>query len=116
MALAQGLNELTTPWALLLACDMPQLDGAVLQRWIQHLPSVETAAIAYVPYHQNRWEPLCGLYPKTVQSALQTFIVAGGHAFQPWLDVITVVPLAVDDAIASMLWNCNTPEDLTEGG
>lgn len=112
LALAQGLDTLTTEWLLLLACDLPLLKPQVLQRWIRQLPPADPQEIAYVPYQKLRWEPLCGLYHRSGKIALQGFIRDGGTAFQSWLSQIAVVPLGVDPEIASMLWNCNAPTDL----
>jgi molybdenum cofactor guanylyltransferase len=112
-ALVQGIEAIQTPWVLLLACDMPQLDGAVLMQWIQALP--KTKAIAHVPYHQNRWEPLCGFYHIDALSSLKAYVAEQGDraSFQKWLCAIDAVPLAVDSAIAPMFFNCNTPKELT---
>jgi molybdenum cofactor guanylyltransferase len=112
-ALALGLETIQTPWVLLLACDLPQLKGSVLQRWIQTLP--ETTAIAQVPYHRTRWEPLCGFYRVESLPSLKAFVAEHGDraSFQQWLQIVPVVPLAVDAAIAPMFYNCNTPNDLT---
>jgi molybdenum cofactor guanylyltransferase len=118
VALAQSLDAVQTPWILLLACDMPQLDPAVLCHWIAQLPrqDSDSAAIAYVPYNQTRWEPLCGLYNVAAgRAALEAFIAEGGRSFQTWLSRIEAIPIEVDDAIAPMLRNCNTPNDLVEG-
>lgn len=112
-ALALGMQTIQTPWILLLACDLPQLDAAVLARWIQALP--ETNAVAQVPYYQDRWEPLCGFYRVDALPALQTFLVENGDraSFQRWLQTIDTVPLAVDAATSPMFYNCNKPSDLT---
>jgi molybdenum cofactor guanylyltransferase len=112
-ALVQGMEAIQTPWVLLLACDMPKLEGAVLMRWIQAL--TETTAIAYVPYHQNRWEPLCGFYHMDALPSLKAYVAEQGDraSFQKWLCAIDAVPLAVDSAIAPMFFNCNTPKELT---
>jgi molybdopterin-guanine dinucleotide biosynthesis protein A len=114
VALAQSLDQVESPWLLLLACDLPQLDATILQDWIKELPTTEPAW-AYVPYRTDRWEPLCGFYHVNALPHLQTFIADGGRSFQRWLNQIPAVPLGVDDAIAAMLWNCNTPTDWREG-
>lgn len=115
VALGLGLESIQTPWALLLACDLPQLEGTVLQRWIKKLPNASPAVVAVVPYHQNRWEPLCGFYHVDALPALKAFVAENGDraSFQQWLQTIDAVPLAVDAAIAPMFYNCNTPDDLT---
>lgn len=114
VALAQGFQAVETPWVLLLACDMPQLDSTVLRDWISQLPSQDSSVIAYVPYFQSRWEPLCALYSVNCCPSLDAYISSGGRSFQGWLRRVDVVPLWVDDAIAPMLRNCNTPKDLIE--
>jgi molybdenum cofactor guanylyltransferase len=112
-ALALGMDAIQTPWILLLACDMPQLDATILMQWIQVLP--QTGGMAQVPYYQNRWEPLCGFYHLDAFPSLQAFLAEYGDraSFQRWLYSIDAVPLGVDAAIAPMFFNCNTPDDLT---
>jgi molybdenum cofactor guanylyltransferase len=112
-ALALGMDAIQTPWILLLACDMPQLDAAVIGEWIRALP--HTAVMAQVPFHQNRWEPLCGFYHVDALPYLNAFLAEHGDraSFQRWLYSIDAVPLGVDAAIAPMFFNCNTPDDLT---
>jgi molybdenum cofactor guanylyltransferase len=112
-ALAQGLETVETPWVLLLACDMPQLDPVILKDWMSLLPDAE-GAIAYVPRYKDRWEPLCGFYGVNGQSSLADYIARGGRSFQEWLGPAGAVPLKVDDKSATMLQNCNTPKDLVE--
>lgn len=115
VALGLGLASVQTPWVLLLACDLPQLEAAVLQQWIETLPKASPAAVAFVPYYQNRWEPLCGFYHVDSLPMLKTFLAENGDraSFQQWLERIDAVPLAVDGVIAPMFYNCNTPSDLT---
>ncbi len=114
VALEQGLMAISTPWVLLLACDMPCLDAIALQRWMQALPLKSLDAFAHVPFYQSRWEPLCGFYHREAHALLKVFIAEGGRSFQQWLSRVQVEPLMVDEAIAPMLRNCNAPEDLVE--
>jgi molybdenum cofactor guanylyltransferase len=110
VALAQGLNHIHTPWLLLLACDLPRLNPRVLQRWFTVLESCET--MAAVPYHNGRWEALCGFYHRQGQPQLQSFLAQGGRSFQQWLPTLPTQKISVDAEAASMLWNCNSPQDL----
>jgi molybdopterin-guanine dinucleotide biosynthesis protein A len=66
-----------------------------------------------VPYHQSRWAPLCGIYNREARPTLNTFINEKGQSFQRWLGAINAVPLTVTEEVASMLWNCNIPRDLS---
>jgi molybdenum cofactor guanylyltransferase len=109
VALHQGLERVHSPWLLLLACDLPDLDAQVLQAWITDL---QPQSLVQVPYHQGRWEPLCGFYHQQCKPSLQAFIEQGGRSFQNWLNLLPGQKLEVDDAIAPMFYNCNTPADL----
>ncbi|MEA5601389.1 molybdenum cofactor guanylyltransferase [Nostoc sp. UHCC 0252] len=108
---AQGLAEVKTEWVLLLACDLPRLRVEVLQDWVTRLDSVGDNAIAALAHHPKGWEPLCGFYRRRCLPQLLEFINQGGRSFQQWLRQypVEILPLAEPE----MLFNCNTPEDLT---
>jgi molybdopterin-guanine dinucleotide biosynthesis protein A len=114
-ALAQALPEIPTPWVLVLACDLPQLRPEVLQGWSARLPGISDQVLAMVPWYADRWEPLCAFYRSQAQHSLQQFVQQGGRSFQAWLSQNPVQSIAVDSYVASMLWNCNRPEDLIGG-
>ncbi len=107
----QGLAQVQTDWVLLLACDLPRLRVEVLQTWIAELDTVTDEAIAVLADHPLGWEPLCGFYRRRCLPQLLEFINQGGRSFQQWLrqHPVQVLPLPEPQ----MLFNCNTPEDLT---
>lgn len=105
----QGLEQISTNWVLLLACDMPQLKSDVLNAGAIALPQVNPTAIAYLPHDQNGWQPLCGFYRKACLTSLQSFINIGGRSFQRWLEGEVVEEWEPRDR--DILLNCNTPED-----
>lgn len=107
---SQGLAQVQTDWALLLACDLPNLQPNVVQTWAQQLPLLENTTIALLPRHAKGWEPLCGFYRRTCQASLTQFIAQGERSFQAWLKSQSVQPLPLLDP--SILFNCNTPADL----
>lgn len=109
---AEGLSYVQTEWVLLLACDLPRLQGEVLQGWQQQLAQVAESAIALLPRHAKGWEPLCGFYRRNCLPSLTAFIQAGGRSFQSWLAQHYVQVLEVEDF--TLLMNCNTPEDWQE--
>ncbi len=111
VALEQGLRQISTTWLLLLACDLPLLNPTILQRWITLLPDEEVMAV--VPHHLGRWEPLCGFYHAQSHPDLRSFLKQGGRSFQAWLSTLTTQKIALDATATAMLWNCNSPEDLT---
>jgi len=120
----QGLQAISEPtdWILLLACDLPNLQGDILQIWAAHLADLPESAIAYLPRHTNydskknpndnlrkQWEPLCGFYRGLCRDSLIEFINQGGRSFQKWLENLEVIE--IENVSASMLFNCNTTED-----
>lgn len=107
---AQGLVLVKADWTLLLACDLPRLRAEVLQNWAQQLDTVPESAIAFVPHHAKGWDPLCGFYRRSCLPILNAFIGRGGRSFQRWLECNEVQ--AIPDPDKSMLFNCNTPDDL----
>ncbi|WP_448561632.1 molybdenum cofactor guanylyltransferase [Trichothermofontia sp.] len=112
---AQGLAQVQQAWALLLACDLPNLKASLLQAWIAELPRVPPDAIALLPRHPKGWEPLCGFYRRTCLADLQQFINQGGRSFQQWLSQRSVQ--AINDLTVvkpQMLVNCNSPHDLMQ--
>ena len=112
VALQQGLVQIDSDWVLLLACDLPRLQPAVLQQWRSQLGDLPAEILAAVPYLDDRWEPLCGFYHRQCLKQLDPFIAAGGRSFQTWLTQIPVQPLFLSLERSQMLWNCNTPADL----
>jgi len=103
---AEALEQVSTEWVLLLACDLPRLDGETLQQWISQLS--ETPIL--VARSQKGWEPLCGFYRHDRLASLQNYIAQGKRSFQDWLDSESVQELEIVDR--QVLLNCNTPNDL----
>jgi len=112
----QGLQAIISPvdWILLLACDLPNLQGNLLQIWASQLEDLPKKAIAYLPryideHSRKQWEPLCGFYRWRCQDSLRDFINNGGRSFQKWLSNQEVAEIV--NAPVAMLFNCNTPDD-----
>jgi len=105
----QGLEQVSTDWVMLLACDMPQLKADVLKAGAIALAQITPQAIAYLPHDQNGWQPLCGFYRQDCLTSLQAFINRGGRSFQRWLEGEQVEVWEPRDR--DILLNCNTPED-----
>jgi molybdenum cofactor guanylyltransferase len=111
LGFAQGLAHIQTAWVLLLACDLPCLQAATLQEWAMTLTTIEENTIALLPRHQKGWNPLCGFYRQCCFSSLNHFINQGGRSFQNWLASQPIQELLLTEP--QMLFNCNTPADLT---
>jgi molybdenum cofactor guanylyltransferase len=111
VAFAQGIEAVKADWILLLACDLPCLEGEPLRSQIKKLPTVADSVMAVLPRHEKGWEPLCGFYRRTCADGLKAFVAAGGRSFQRWLMTQQVEELEIEPR---MLANCNTIADLEE--
>jgi molybdopterin-guanine dinucleotide biosynthesis protein A len=111
VAFAEALDHIPTEWVLLLACDLPRINGNVLQQWSTQLDQIPETVMALLPKHPKGWEPLCGFYRKTCLPGLQRHLEQGERSFQGWLEMELVQELRVSDR--QILTNCNTPEDLS---
>jgi molybdenum cofactor guanylyltransferase len=111
IAFSQSLPALDTDWILLLACDLPNLSTAIVQAWIDRLPSIPAESIAYLARHPDKgWEPLCGFYRQICAESLRAYLADGRRSFQGWLKLQVVTELVITDP--NCLANCNTPADL----
>lgn len=112
VALKEALEQISSEWVLLLACDLPKLDGSVLQDWTMQLEGIPKEVMALLPKHPKGWEPTCGFYRSTCLPTLAAYIEQGERSFQKFLETQVVEELEVSDR--QMLTNCNTPEDLSK--
>ncbi|MEP1076494.1 molybdenum cofactor guanylyltransferase [Leptolyngbya sp. PL-A3] len=99
----------SSPWILLLACDLPRLNLETLQAGTTQLTAIPPDVLAFVPQSSEGWEPLCAFYRQDCLIALTTFVQRGGRSFQGWLGEVTVQPWNLGDR--QVLFNCNTVED-----
>lgn len=111
-AVLEGLSQIEAEWVLLLACDLPLLDPAIVQKWAAQLPNLPLESLALVPQQGTLWHPMCGFYRRSALEPLQQFLDRGGRSFQRWLPEIGATPLEVGPAEFRMLRNFNTPGDL----
>lgn len=112
IGLSQALDQIKTEWILVLACDLPYLEVGQLREWVNYIAHVDSKPIAALPRHPKGWEPLCGFYHINCRSSLQAYISQGGRDFQGWLATQPVEALPIDNW--QMLFNCNTPQDLSQ--
>jgi molybdopterin-guanine dinucleotide biosynthesis protein A len=104
---AQG-QEPAAAW-LVLACDLPFLDGATLDQLIADRDPARQAT-AFRSVHGGLPEPLCAIYePKSRQSIL-SYVATGGSCPRKFL--LSQDTLLLDPLNAQALDNANTPQDL----
>ena len=112
-----ALNACTTQWAIVVACDMPFVSSALIQRLAQKRHQSE-AAVPLQP--DGRPQPLCALYRVEPCLAVAADLIETGHR-RPrdllnsvktcWIDFAELEDL---DHSQNFFVNINTPEDYYE--
>jgi molybdenum cofactor guanylyltransferase len=110
-ALATGLASVGAGRALLLACDMPLLVPAVLQRLLE----LSGDADACVPVVDGMPMTTCAVYATHVQSRVQLQLAAGTRSLRALLDGVSVRWVSADalrdlDPGLLSFRDCDTPE------
>ena len=109
MGFFQGLQQVTTQWVLLLACDLPNINSETIIGWYSYLTQAPQDVMAILPRDPKGWQPLCGFYRRSCITSLKNYLDHGGKSFQKWLEQCSVIPITIRDH--SILFNCNTIED-----
>ena len=110
-ALATGLASVGAGRSLLLACDMPLLVPAVLQRLLE----LAGDADACVPLVDGMPMTTCAVYATHVQSRAQSQLAAGKRSLRALLDDVSVRWVSADalrdlDPELLSFCDCDTPE------
>jgi len=97
--------------ACVAACDMPALDGRMLDLL---LAGRDAEAPATVPVHprSGRLEPLCAIYEAAALTSVQAALDAGRLSVTDWLSAAGARRLAVPEELAGAMESVNTPQDL----
>jgi molybdenum cofactor guanylyltransferase len=93
---------------LVLACDLPLLDAATLDRLV-HSRAPHRLATAFRSSHDGLPEPLCAVYEPASRVALAAYIAAGRDCPRKFLMSADVELL--DEPNPRALDNANTPEE-----
>jgi molybdopterin-guanine dinucleotide biosynthesis protein A len=94
---------------LVLACDLPFLDGATLDHLIAERDPVRHAT-AFRSVHDGLPEPLCAIYEPGSRVPIVRYVEAGGSCPRKFL--LAHDTLLLDPLNAQALDNANTPQDL----
>jgi len=110
-----GLDASTEPWSLVVACDMPFLNGELLR----HLMGENSNVDAVVPLLGGQPEPLHALYSKACLAPMERMVRAGDLKIAPLFDAVRV--RYVDEGTIDRIdprhlsfFNINTQADLQE--
>jgi molybdopterin-guanine dinucleotide biosynthesis protein A len=101
-------REPTAAW-LVLACDLPYLDGATLDQLIAGRDPARPAT-AFRSVRDGLPEPLCAIYEPASREPILRYVAAGGSCPRRFL--LSQDTLLLDPVNAQALDNANTPQDL----
>jgi molybdopterin-guanine dinucleotide biosynthesis protein A len=96
------------PWNLIVACDMPALDPAVLKAILHRAASLPECD-AVIPVSAGMPQPLCAAYHRRALPALQTALESGTFKMMEAVASVRVGRLEIPDS--DSFRNLNTPED-----
>lgn len=113
--LMTGLRAVESEWAVAVACDMPLLSPALLDRMCKRARIAREADVIVVETARG-FEPLHAVYRRTALPIAEDYIDAGHHSMRGLLAALRceVVPrelVATLDPHGRSWFNANTPDD-----
>ena len=84
--LQSGLQACDAEHILVVACDLPFLNLALL-RFMADLPR---SYQALVPWSESRWQPLCAIYARSCLKVVDVMVSAGGGSMHQLLERLDV--------------------------
>lgn len=111
--LVSGLRAARSPLVMVLACDLPWINDAVVGSLVRALG--ESTADAAVPLVGGHRQPLVAAYRRSAEPRLRACVEAGERAIRVGLDRITVVEVLWSDD-PRPLRDADTPADLRRPG
>jgi molybdenum cofactor guanylyltransferase len=103
-----ALRHSPAEWNLIVACDMPEIDAALLARLLRM--AVESGVDTLLPVSaEGRPQPLCAVYRRTSLGPLEAVFSDGVRKVTAALETVRTLRLPVDEV--SQFQNVNTPED-----
>lgn len=111
--LAAALAEWNNDACILLACDLPRLDAALLARLAAQAETVACdAAVPVTTAPDRQQHPCCALYRASARPAVDFALARGRYAIQPILAELRVHEIGLQGDECHWVVNWNTPEDL----
>lgn len=111
--LAALLDYAPAQVCIAVACDMPRISTALLNRLIYESPGAPV--LAPRDYSTGKWDPLFARYePSVVQPVLTRALAAGARSFQALFRELSVTQLALSDAERGEIVDWDTPADITQ--
>ncbi|MEE8410218.1 MAG: molybdenum cofactor guanylyltransferase [Myxococcota bacterium] len=102
------LGDAPAPWCFLVACDMPRIDAAVLDRLAMCRVESSSIVVATTPFG---WEPTCALYHVDLLPRVSKLLDANRRALHTLLHDVGCTEAQLPEALAARLLNVNEPGD-----
>jgi molybdopterin-guanine dinucleotide biosynthesis protein A len=112
--LAAGLEHIATPWAFVVACDMPFVEAAMVELLATYRPEHQ----AVVPVVQGHPQPLAAFYARSCLDTIRPHLAGGGknslRAVLEQLHVryVTETELLQADPALRSFFDLDTPQDV----
>jgi molybdopterin-guanine dinucleotide biosynthesis protein A len=106
MGIMSGMTAAHNEACAVFACDIPDIDLALLERLIK---GAENQDIAVPVWPDGKYEPLFAVYKKTVLPEIQKLLDSGIRTIIPLFDRCKTRKITIKDA--QWFKNLNTPED-----
>jgi molybdopterin-guanine dinucleotide biosynthesis protein A len=112
--IATALRHTCYEWNLLLACDLPLVDGRVIKRLIEQIAA--THARAVVPKTTGGWQPLCAAYHSSCLATMEEALARRELSVIRLFPALAVEELAVSPSEDPLTWeqvfrNMNTLDE-----
>ncbi len=113
VGLISALEAVTTPWAFVVACDMPFVAPAL----IAYLASLRAEHQAVVPQVNGYAQPLAAFYARSALPLLQSSLASGNKSLIGALKTLDVRYIGADelvqfDPLLRSFFDLDTPQDL----
>jgi molybdenum cofactor guanylyltransferase len=112
--LAASLDQVTTPWAFVVACDMPFVEPAMVELLAKYRPEYQ----AVVPVVQGYSQPLAAFYAGTCLGTIRAHLAGGGkNSLRAMLERLQVryvdqAELLKADPALHSFFDLDTPQDV----
>lgn len=112
--LAAGLGHITTPWAFVVACDMPFVEPAMVELLAKYRSKYQ----AVVPVVQGHPQPLAAFYAGTCLGTIRSHLAGGGkNSLRAVLEQLQVryvdeTELLEADPSLRSFFDLDTPQDV----
>lgn len=105
-----AMEIVQTPYLLVLSCDIPLLNTAVLK----HLINESVPCDANILTTEGRWQPLTAIYNSKTKSIFKKALDAKTLKLRSLLAAMSLHEIACPKVLIPCLNNINTPNDLKE--